>query len=96
MNNNRRSDKYHDIGDPKPGEIGDKRPSEAPGNTPMERIHNRRHGTLEVPEPSSDNQNTSSVEDQKTEDDDKHVEDEGLDFADPNWEDHFEDYHLPD
>lgn len=54
MGKKRRSDKHHDIGDPKPGTVGDKRPSRDPGNTPMQRIHNRRRGELSVPEPSNE------------------------------------------
>ena len=44
MAKKRRSDKNHDIGDSKPGTVGDKRPTRDKGDTPMERIHNRRDG----------------------------------------------------
>lgn len=70
MGKKRRSDKYHDIGDPKPGTVGDKRPSRDPGNTPMQRIHNRRHGELSVPEPSN-NHNHSNQNDQEEEEEDE-------------------------
>jgi len=96
MGKKRRSDKHHDIGDPKPGEVGDKRPSKDPGDTPMERIHNRRRGELEVPEPNSHPRNVTYDDGSQTETDGTDEEDEGIDFADPDWEDHFENYHLPE
>lgn len=43
----RRSDKSHDIGDSSPGTVGDSDGTiHDQGNTPMARIHNRRHGEL--------------------------------------------------
>ncbi|UPV72728.1 hypothetical protein M0R89_09220 [Halorussus limi] len=68
MGKKRRSDKHHDIGDSKPSTVGDKRPSRDSGNTPMQRIHNRRHGELSVPEPSNEHHSTHESDQEDKED----------------------------
>jgi len=61
MGEKRRSNGDHDIGDSKPGTVGDKRPDRDPSDSPMDRIHKRRHGEIHVPKPS-DNESNSSEE----------------------------------
>ena len=51
MSKKRRKDSDHDIGDSSPGTIGDKQTDNS-NETPMDRIHKRRHGNLSIPEPS--------------------------------------------